>query len=256
MTPTELAATILLGSGVVLGVLIFGPVRAQRCHARERVEARVRVAPDGAMSVLPTARPATPAPLVRPATRARVVLHDGDLLEVYPRNGEMVPFSRLLQVLVHGYLVLAVLLAAAGIRLLTLGSGPFDDSSDAVRQTLAVLFLSAFAPLGVAMLAHLVESLRGSFKVSGTVVEVGEIHTSRKTAYQPLVEYHAEAGTRRAWGSPRFFRPDIGDAVTIRVSPRAQGQAVITSPLAVAGTLLILLVGLTGVGWIVRLLVP
>lgn len=262
MSPETLIGVFTLAAGALITALSVIPARTARRRSQQRFAARLSITGTGFDAVHTGTGQRFPLTL----SGGPQALHDGDVIDVVPnRDGSAaMPYYRIVVLLSYGYLAEGVLVMLVGVACLVSGvrDGLVTDAGDVVSYLGPVLFCLSAAPLAVAMLLSLLRSLVGSRRVHGTVIDVRDVVTPKKMTYQPLVEYHAPGGMRRAWGAARWRRPELGSAATVRVSERAQGLAITSSPLVVAGLVLLLLmggVGLAGLGILVaatRLVTP
>ncbi|QWF85537.1 DUF3592 domain-containing protein [Amycolatopsis sp. CA-230715] len=153
-----------------------------------------------------------------------------------------------------GFAVTGAVLLLTGAAVLALGfSEPVvRQQKQAVGLAVAVTGLCCFGALGAALVACLVRELPGSAVVDGVVTDVRTV-PGRKTTHQPLVRYRAGDEDRRVWATPRWRRPSAGDRVRVRVAATSPREVVRTTPLALAGLVIILAFGALGVTALVTL---
>lgn len=133
--------------------------------------------------------------------------------------------------------------------------GSFDTAGDAATYVVTSMVFGSIGIAAAVAFVKLVTDLRGSRIVDGTVVD----STIEPAAYigslnRAKVRYDLDGVSRTVWATPKVRARKAGSSCRVRITGAAPHDVVRTTPIAIAGLVLVTAFGLTGV--VLLLLVP
>ncbi|GAA3990118.1 hypothetical protein GCM10022247_05940 [Allokutzneria multivorans] len=245
---------VVVGAAVVISA--GWALRASKAQRRLRFQVVARESHVGDCVLVPVApEPGGVLSLRLAEDQDMSAVNAGDVLWVWPdpmMPSRVRPYRPEPALLWAALAVTGVVLGSAGVVLLQ-GGGRAGDLIEATGTAIAFPLVIGFevclGTVGLAGLAHLALTWKGSRRVSGPVVAVEVLPQGRKNTYRPLVEHPADdGGVRKVWGVPRWFRPELGRVLTVRVAGRPPYEAMRTTPMSAFVLLLFLFFGL--LGWV------
>ncbi|GAA4010217.1 hypothetical protein GCM10022247_35480 [Allokutzneria multivorans] len=183
----------------------------------------------------------------------RFAVNAGDVLWVYPDPDPLMPFR--VRPYRTGLVMLLNCLAATGMTLVVIGvvvllranEGPFETTYGAIQLPLFTSACVCIGTVGLVGLADLILKWKGSWTISGPVVDITRSPEAIESGYFPLVEYIGDDGVaRKVWGTGHALRPTIGSHLTVHLSGKSPHEAMRSTSTSVMLLILALLIGLFG----------